>query len=111
MLFVCTANIDRSPTAESIYKNDPDFDVKSAGISQYAKMPVSEKLLEWADVVFCMENFQKNYIRDKYPEIVINKEMYTLNIPDNYIYRDPELISRIEEIMEPWLLTYRQTKS
>ena len=31
LLFVCTANIDRGPTAEDIYKNQPGFEAKSAG--------------------------------------------------------------------------------
>lgn len=108
MLFVCSANMDRSPTAESIYKNHPGFEVKSAGISLYAKMPVSTDLLEWADVIFCMENFHKNYLLDKFPEVLADKEINNLDVPDNYIYRELKLIALIKERMEPWLLKYRQ---
>ena len=56
LLFVCTANIDRSPTGEDIYKNQPGFEVKSAGTETgYAAIPISKVLIEWADVIFCME--------------------------------------------------------
>jgi protein-tyrosine-phosphatase len=38
LLFVCTANIDRSPTGEDIYKGQPGFETKSAGTElDYAK--------------------------------------------------------------------------
>jgi protein-tyrosine-phosphatase len=30
LLFICTANIDRSPTGEDIFKVQPGFEVKSA---------------------------------------------------------------------------------
>ena len=59
ILFVCSANIDRSPTAEHIYANQTGLEVKSAGVSWYAQQPVTTELLQWADVILCMEEEHK----------------------------------------------------
>jgi len=68
ILFVCSANIDRSPTAEHIYANQTGLEVKSAGVGWYAQQPVTTELLQWADVVLCMEEEHKNYIvKDLFP--------------------------------------------
>ena len=68
ILFVCSANIDRSPTAEHIYANQTDLEVKSAGVGCYAQQPVTTELLQWADVVLCMEDEHKNHIvKDLFP--------------------------------------------
>lgn len=49
ILFVCTANRDRSPTAEDLYANDARYEVRSAGTWQYAVTPISDELVAWAD--------------------------------------------------------------
>ena len=54
ILFVCTANVDRSPTAEDLYAGDPRYQVLSAGTSPYATVPVTRQMLQWADRVFVM---------------------------------------------------------
>ena len=38
VLFVCTANRDRSRTAEDLYRADPRYDVRSAGVAPRAAM-------------------------------------------------------------------------
>jgi len=55
ILFVCSRNQWRSPTAEAVYKNHPTHDARSAGTSDTARIRVSMKLMDWADVVFVME--------------------------------------------------------
>ncbi len=46
---MCTANRDRSPTAEDLYANDARYEVRSAGTWQYAVTPISDELVAWAD--------------------------------------------------------------
>ena len=55
ILFVCNANMYRSPTAEAMYKNDKRYSVKSAGVWEGSKNLLTEELLEWADIVLVME--------------------------------------------------------
>ena len=73
ILFVCSANVDRSPTAERIYSGRCDLEVKSAGTSEYARTPVCEELIQWADAVLCMEKKHKKRIEKKFPSVAVNK--------------------------------------
>jgi predicted protein tyrosine phosphatase len=54
-LFVCEANLHRSPTAERLYSATPGVEERSAGTSPLARVQVTEELLQWADAVFVME--------------------------------------------------------
>jgi len=49
ILFVCTANQDRSPTAERLYREDPRYEVRSAGVAPFANTRLTLDLLLWAD--------------------------------------------------------------
>ena len=55
ILFVCTANVDRSRTAEDLYRDDPRYEVRSAGTAPFATTPLTRDLLQWAERVFVME--------------------------------------------------------
>ena len=108
ILFVCSANADRSPTAERIYKDREGFEVKSAGISRHAQVQVSAELLEWADVILCMEEWQKYSIQRTYAGIISDKEIGHLNVPDMYPYMYPKLIDLITEKVDAWLLEHQR---
>lgn len=111
LLFICSANIDRSPTAEYLYASYPGIETKSAGASRYTKRPVTPALLDWADVVFCMGNVHKQYLTDTFPESVKNKEINVLDIPDDYTYGEPKLEAIIKKKMAPWLTKFEQNRS
>ena len=91
VLFVCTANIDRSPTAEDLLKNVEGFEVQSAGVWFNARRRISKELIDWADIIFVMEDFHKEVIMTLKPDA--DKKIVVLNIPDIYLRNDPELIS------------------
>ncbi len=55
ILFVCSRNQWRSPTAEAIYKNTPAVNVKSAGTEPSARIKLTAKNIAWADIIFVME--------------------------------------------------------
>lgn len=56
ILFVCSRNQWRSPTAEAIYKNNPTVNVKSAGTEPSARIKLTAKNIAWAGVfIFVME--------------------------------------------------------
>ena len=110
ILFVCSANIDRSPTAELIYSDRSDLEVKSAGVSDYAMTPISLKLIKWADIILCMEKKHKQKIEKKYSAIAENKVIDFLNVPDIYEYMNIKLVNIIKEKVDTWLYNYNLIK-
>lgn len=102
-LFICSRNQWRSKTAEDIFKGKQGINVRSAGTSSSARIKVSEKLILWADLIFVMEKHHKQWLTQKYPEIIVEKEIIILDIPDDYNYMDPELIDMLEIAIESYL--------
>ncbi len=103
LLFLCSRNFWRSPTAEAVYQNDPRVEVRSAGVSASAKRRVSEKLLRWADLVLVMEHVHKRRLREQFPDLVHELCIEVLDIPDDYEFMNPELVTLIRERVEPFL--------
>ena len=102
ILFVCSRNQWRSPTAEAIYKNHPDHTVKSAGTEPSARIKLTAKLVAWADLIFVMEKRHKQRLTDKF-STAADKDIVILDIPDEYGYMDDELIDSIRVAVSPYL--------
>ena len=100
MLFVCSANQQRSPTAEELYREDPRFKVRSAGTSKLANQTVTEPLLEWADVVVVMEDHHARTIREQFPVASQHSRFVVLGIPDIYSYMASSLQQEIRDRFE-----------
>ena len=103
ILFVCSRNKWRSATAETIYKNHSDHQVRSAGTEPSARIKISAKLILWADLIFVMEKKHKQRITERFPEEICEKEIITLDIPDDYQYMDEELIEEIRAKVDDYL--------
>ncbi len=103
VLFVCTQNLLRSPTAETLYRSRPDLEVRSAGIAPDARVPITEELLQWADMVFVMEERQRAYLRRNFPALAMAKPIVCLNVPDIFQYMDPKLARILTEKLQPYL--------
>jgi predicted protein tyrosine phosphatase len=103
-LFVCSVNINRSKTAEHLfaeqYKGTP-FQFKSCGTAishieenrdQHTKnsVPLSKELVDWADVILCMENEHAEIIEATCGKTAREKA-YVLGVPDVFVYMDPVL--------------------
>jgi predicted protein tyrosine phosphatase len=104
ILFVCTANRDRSPTAESLYREDPRYEVRSAGVAPFATTPITADLLLWADRVFVMnERRDQNYtqIRHRFPSI--NRPTVDLDVEDLGSRGHPELVRVLLKKLTPHL--------
>ncbi|VEP15445.1 conserved hypothetical protein [Hyella patelloides LEGE 07179] len=99
ILFVCSKNKWRSPTAETIYRHDIRLNVRSAGTSASAIKRISEKNINWADLILVMENKHKKRIISEYNYLEL-PQIIVLDIPDDYQYMDRELISIIETSLE-----------
>jgi predicted protein tyrosine phosphatase len=103
LLFLCSRNQWRSPTAEKVYQNDARVEARSAGISASARCRVSEKLLSWADVVMVMEHSHKRRLEEMFPQLASALRIEVLDIPDDYPFMDEELMALIRERVEPLL--------
>ena len=55
VLFVCSKNQWRSPTGESIYRDDPRLAVRSRGTASSARQTIRSADLSWADLVLVMD--------------------------------------------------------
>ena len=103
LLFICSRNHWRSPTAEAVYQNDPRVQVASAGVSPKAQRRVTEKLLRWADLVLVMESSHRRRLHEQFPGLAPELRIEVLDIPDDYELMDPELIELIRASVEPLL--------
>ena len=95
LLFVCSRNQWRSPTAENIYARRSGVNVRSCGTSHNARRTVSALDVRWADIVFVMEDKHKERLVREFPTELKGKELHVLHISDTYKFMDPELVSEI----------------
>jgi len=66
ILFVCSMNQWRSPTAEKIYADKPLVITRSRGTSENARNTVRTDDLKWADIVLVMEEKHKQRLMAQY---------------------------------------------
>jgi predicted protein tyrosine phosphatase len=103
ILFVCSQNRLRSPTAEKVFSTYPDIETDSAGLNHDAIQPISPEQLEWADVIFVMEKTHLSKLRKKYKKHLNRQRLVCLNIPDDYDYMDAELVEILKHKVETYL--------
>lgn len=95
ILFVCSRNQWRSPTAEKLWSNHPQLNVRSAGTSPRAKKTITAKDVQWADMIIVMEKKHKNRVVAEFTRMVSHKPIHVLDIPDDYKYMDKELVDLV----------------
>jgi predicted protein tyrosine phosphatase len=96
VLFICSQNRLRSPTAEQVFSSWEGLEVASAGLNNDAENAVSPELLEWAQLIFVMEKAHRNKLGTKFRRYLNGKRIVCLDIPDEYDYMDPGLIALLE---------------
>ena len=106
ILFICSQNKLRSPTAEQVFSLDERLEVRSAGLDKDAMNTLSSDDLEWADIIFVMENSHRNKLSKKYGNFIRGKRVITLDIPDDYEFMDSELVQILEKSVQRHLGTY-----
>jgi predicted protein tyrosine phosphatase len=95
VLFVCSGNKLRSPTAEKVFSNV--FNTRSAGTSKNSKRQLNIDDIKWSDQIFVMEEKHKQRILSSFPRAMEFKRIEVLNILDNYKYMQNDLISILKE--------------
>ena len=99
IFFVCSRNRRRSLTAETIFKTEPAWDVRSAVTENAARIKVTAGQLGWADVVVVMEKRHKERLQQKFPEEFAAKRCVCLFISDDYEFMDAALVEILREKM------------
>jgi predicted protein tyrosine phosphatase len=92
VLFVCSQNKWRSPTAEQIFGEQPGLVCASAGLNHDAENPLTPELVEWADLIFVMERAHKARLSARFREHLLGTRVICLGIPDRYRFMDPALV-------------------
>lgn len=96
VLFVCSKNKWRSPSAEQVWRKTNGLSVRSAGTSSSARRVISIADIQWAEIIFFMEQKHKSRAQANFRQELTYKNMHVLDIPDDYKYMDPELIELIQ---------------
>jgi len=96
VLFVCSRNRLRSPTAEHLFSARADLDVASAGTDHDADNPLTAELVEWADLIFVMEKQHRSKLQRRFRGSLKSARVVCLDIPDDHGFMDPALVSLLE---------------
>ncbi len=111
VLFLCSRNEWRSPTAERLWGASPGLSVRSAGLSKSAKRRVSAVDVGWADVIFVMEDQQKSRLTRAFRHDLGHTPVHVLDIPDDYGFMDPELVTLLTDGTQPILSHLTKARS
>jgi len=103
VLFVCSRNRLRSPTAEEIFSSYPDWEVASAGLSPDAEVLLDSELVEWAELIFVMEKIHRTRLTRQFSRYLRDKRVVCLDIPDEFDYMQPELVELIKVKLKAFL--------
>ncbi len=103
ILFICSRNQWRSPTGEQVWKHHPELNARSAGTSPRAKKTVNTKDIQWADVIFVMEEKHKSRLKAEFTRLLKYKDIQVLDIPDEYQYMDTELVEIMQQTVGSYL--------
>jgi predicted protein tyrosine phosphatase len=101
LLFICSRNRLRSPTAEQLFAGRPGIETDSAGLAPDADTPLDAEQIRWADVIFVMERAHRSRLTQRYGPQLKGKKLVCLDIADNYAFMQPELVALLEKKMAP----------
>jgi predicted protein tyrosine phosphatase len=103
VLFVCSQNRLRSPTAEEVFSSWPNVEVASAGLNRDAVTPLTPELVEWADIIFVMEKDHRSKLTGSFKHHLNRQRIVCLDIPDKYQFMDPALVRILGERVPKFL--------
>ncbi|QDV40597.1 Low molecular weight phosphotyrosine protein phosphatase [Stieleria neptunia] len=108
VLFVCSKNQWRSPTAEAVYRDDPRVSARSRGTTRSARQTIQAGDLAWADLVLVMEDKHRHRLLADFPGETRFLTVEVLHIPDDYQLMDPELVELIRVATEPFIDSFQR---
>jgi predicted protein tyrosine phosphatase len=103
VLFICSRNRLRSPTAEQVFARWPRVETASAGLAPDAEECVTAELLQWADLVFVMEKKHRSRLTGSFKAALKDRRVVCLDIPDDFQFMQPELVALLKARVSPHL--------
>jgi len=103
VLFVCSQNRLRSPTAEQVFSSRADLEVASAGTNNDADNPLTSELVAWADVIVVMEKAHRSKVQRRFRRSLNDKRFICLDIPDEFEFMDPTLVKLLQTRLARYL--------
>ena len=103
LLFICSQNKLRSPTAEQVFSTWPDIEVASAGLNSDAENPLTPELVIWADIIFVMEKAHRTKLSTSIKAQLNGQRIVCLDIPDRYQFMDETLVRILGERVPKFL--------
>lgn len=102
VLFLCSKNQLRSPTAELIFCEQANIETDSAGLNRDAEIRLSDEQVEWADLIFVMEQIHRKKLSQHYGHVLHGKRVIVLGIPDDFDYMDEKLVEILKKKCRPF---------
>ncbi|WGM37197.1 low molecular weight protein tyrosine phosphatase family protein [Caulobacter sp. NIBR1757] len=102
VLFICSQNRLRSPTAEQVFADWPGIETASAGTNNDAETPLDAELVAWADLIFVMERPHRNRLQKSFRR-ALRGRVICLDIPDDYGFMDEALVALLKARVIPHL--------
>jgi predicted protein tyrosine phosphatase len=105
IIFICTANRDRSRTAEIHFQHKyPEHRFRSAGINKYLSerhggIHVKKYMLDVADRIICAEHVHMDYIIQNIDKKYLSK-IEILQLGDTESFMSWALIEKLERIIK-----------
>jgi predicted protein tyrosine phosphatase len=96
VLFICGKARQRSPTADEIFRSEPNIETDFAGLSDDADVVLSIDQIEWATDIALMEKRQIARLKTKYAKYLKGKRLVCLDIPDDYAFMQAELVDLLQ---------------
>ncbi|MDP5141600.1 hypothetical protein ORJ00_02455 [Rheinheimera baltica] len=78
--------------------------VRSASTSPDAHKTDGTVDIRWADVILVMEQKHKNRLAAEFSRLLDGKPIHELDIPDDYKYIAPELVSILQDSVAAYLV-------
>jgi len=103
ILFVCSRNRLRSPTAEQVFASWPGVETASSGVGNDADVPVTPELLGWADLIAVMEPIHRSKLSARFGPHLKDKRVVCLDVPDDFDYIDEALVALLKLRLAPHL--------
>ena len=103
VLFVCSRNRLRSPTAEVVFADMPGVETDSAGLAPDADTVLDAAQLDWADLIVVMERRHRSRLLRTFGTGLGDRRVVCVDIPDRYGYMEPALVALLKRKVGPLL--------
>ena len=98
VLCVCSAGLLRSPTAANALHSEYGYNTRAVGVAEdYALVPMDIVHIHWADELVFVEQKVYDQAWSEFKDVLKDKKVVVLAIPDNFEWNDPELVAIIKK--------------